>query len=77
MCYVDKFSLIVDVLPLVMTSNPLYRMTILFFGLCGLDILQSVDTVSAEERKQLREWIYAQQILPDKTGVHTSSTTCD
>ena len=22
MCYVDKFSLIVDVLPLVMTSNP-------------------------------------------------------
>ena len=48
-------------------------MTVLFFGLCGLDILQSVETVPAEEREQLREWIYAQQVLPDRTGAHTST----
>ena len=42
-------------------------MTLLFFALSGLDLLGSLDDiVSAEEKKNIIEWIYAQQILPDK-----------
>lgn len=45
------------------------RMTILFFGVCGLDILNALDTIQPNERDQIIEWIYAQQVLPDKTGI--------
>ena len=39
-------------------------MTLLFFALSGLDVLDSLDIV-ADQRSEYIEWIYAQQILPD------------
>ena len=50
-------------------------MTILFFGVCGLDILNSLDVIRSYEREQIIEWIYAQQVLPDSTG-ETTETYC-
>ena len=49
-----------------------YRMTVLFFAVCGLDILNSLDAIRPYEREQIIEWIYAQQILPHTTGETTS-----
>lgn len=47
-------------------------MTILFFGLSGLDILGALDTLTEEDKQQMIDWIYAQQILPNesKTNLH-------
>ena len=39
-------------------------MTLLFFAVCGLDILNSLDAIPSYERDQIVEWVYAQQILP-------------
>ena len=42
-------------------------MTLLFFCLSGLDVLNSLETI--EDRKaEIIDWIYAQQILPDATN---------
>ena len=42
-------------------------MTVLFFALSGLDIMQSLE--STEEHKQdIINWIYAQQVLPTDSG---------
>ncbi len=46
-----------------------YRMTILMFGLSGLDLLSALDTVVPDSYKQeIIEWIYAQQVLPDRSN---------
>lgn len=42
------------------------RMTLLFFGLSGLDVLNALDSIPAEEKQEIVEWIYAMQVLPDK-----------
>lgn len=55
-------------LPLPLWPLPLPRMTLLFFGVCGLDILNSLDAIRPYEREQIIEWIYAQQILPHGSG---------
>ena len=40
------------------------RMTLLFFCLSGLDVLDAVD-FQTERKSEIIDWIYAQQILPD------------
>ena len=55
---------------------PTLRVTVLFFGLCGLDILNSIGMVPSHEREQIIEWIYAQQVLPDKSGLKVFIFTC-
>ncbi len=49
------------------------RMTLLYFALSGLDLLNTLDsTVLEDERRQIVDWIYAQQVLPDRSapGIH-------
>jgi len=43
-------------------------MTLLFFAVSGLDILDSLGILSAEEKEEIVEWIYAQQIPPAEDG---------
>ena len=40
-------------------------MTILFFCLSGLDILDNISVIDSERRADIIEWIYSHQILPD------------
>ena len=42
-------------------------MTVAFFALSGLDILDAIDVLK-EERKEIIDWIYSLQVLPDSTG---------
>ena len=46
-------------------------MTILYFGLSGLDVLNALDSISAKEKQEMIEWIYAMQLLPDKDNPGT------
>lgn len=71
--HVQYFKRVLAVLPSSAASLDTSRMTLLFFALSGLDVLQALDSISAEEQKQMVEWIYAQQVLPDKSnpdGMH-------
>ncbi len=43
-------------------------MTLLFFAVSGLDLLDCLDSVSAEDKESIIEWIYSQQILPAADG---------
>ena len=42
-------------------------MTVLFFSLSGLDIMDALE-LNDETKENILNWIYAQQILPDEDG---------
>ena len=44
------------------------RMTIAFFAISGLDMLNSLDTIDST-KASIVEWIYAFQVLPDVSGM--------
>ena len=43
-------------------------MTLVFFAVSGLDLLGALETLSAKEKEEVVNWIYAQQILPGEDG---------
>jgi len=43
-------------------------MTVAFFAISGLDMLNALDTVESE-KADIIEWIYALQVLPDASGM--------
>ena len=45
-----------------------FRMTVLFFALSGLDLMDALN-LSDENKKDIINWIYAQQILPNDDGI--------
>ena len=45
-----------------------YRMTIAFFAISGLDMLNALDAVDSV-KADIIEWIYAFQVLPDVSGM--------
>ncbi|XP_076066537.1 geranylgeranyl transferase type-1 subunit beta [Oratosquilla oratoria] len=61
-----------QVLPSSLTSFDTSRMTVLFFALSGLDLMETVEDISSAERKQIIDWIYTLQILPQE-GQYESS----
>lgn len=63
--HVQFFKRTLNVLPSACQSLDASRMTLLFFAVSGLDVLNALDSVSTEERQHIIEWVYAQQILPD------------
>jgi len=44
-----------------------HRMTVAFFAISGLDMLNALDTIDGV-KANIIEWIYAFQILPDVRG---------
>lgn len=44
-------------------------MTLAFFGISGLDILNELDTFSNDTKNELIDWIYSLQIVVDKGGM--------
>lgn len=51
----------------VFSLSLFHRMTILFFCLSGLDILDNISVIDSERRAEIIEWIYSHQILPDQS----------
>ena len=44
-----------------------FRMTIAFFALSGLDLLNALESIE-KQKNHIIEWIYSLQILPNKDG---------
>lgn len=41
------------------------RVTIAFFAVCGLDILDSLDLLPEDRKQQVIDWVYRHQVAPD------------
>ncbi|XP_064390160.1 geranylgeranyl transferase type-1 subunit beta-like [Halichondria panicea] len=65
---------IMGVLPTETQGLDTSRMTILFFGVSGLDVLDGLSEVSCQDKADMVDWIYAQQILPNKS--HSNLYQC-
>lgn len=48
----------------IYVSSSRSRPTILFFMISGLDMLGALDTLGVEEKSQICDWIYTQQVTP-------------
>ena len=44
------------------------RVTILFFAVCGLDVLDAIDVISGI-KEDIISWLYSQQVLPTNKGI--------
>lgn len=42
----------------------IYRVTIAFFAVCGLDVLGCLDLLSDKKRQEICDWIYRHQVVP-------------
>ena len=43
-------------------------MTVAFFAISGLDMLNALDAIEKEKNDIIR-WVYSMQVLPDETGI--------
>ncbi|WAR28678.1 PGTB1-like protein [Mya arenaria] len=71
--HVKFFVRCLQVLPGRYSSLDTSRMTIAFFALSGLDMLDALRVVE-KEKSSMIEWIYSLQVLPNKEG--SNSTLC-
>lgn len=46
----------------------IFRLSIAFFAISGLDVLNSLNSLSTKMTKDLIEWIYSLQIVPESEG---------
>uniref|UniRef100_A0A1L8DU25 Geranylgeranyl transferase type-1 subunit beta n=1 Tax=Nyssomyia neivai TaxID=330878 RepID=A0A1L8DU25_9DIPT len=53
-----------NLLPARLASHDSTRVTIAFFAVCGLDILDSLELLAQTQRQNIIEWIYRYQVVP-------------
>ncbi|KAI9583917.1 geranylgeranyl transferase type-1 subunit beta [Glossina fuscipes] len=58
------FMRFLDVLPANLASHDCTRGTIVFFAVCGLDVLNSLDLITEARRKHIIDWIYGNLVTP-------------
>ncbi|KAL3226323.1 hypothetical protein MRX96_004422 [Rhipicephalus microplus] len=62
--HVKFFQRCLNVLPSAMSSLDEMRMTVAYFAVSGLDLLNALDTI--ENKEDIVQWIYSHQVLPNK-----------
>ncbi|KAJ3450628.1 geranylgeranyl transferase type-1 subunit beta [Anaeramoeba flamelloides] len=71
--HIEYFNLYLNMLPQPIQSMESNRMTILYFAISGLDMLGATDRIKS---KEVIEWVYAQQIVPDSKDENKLSENC-
>ncbi|XP_002732865.1 geranylgeranyl transferase type-1 subunit beta-like [Saccoglossus kowalevskii] len=69
--HVKFFRRCLNVLPEQYSSLDTNRLTIAFFALSGLDVLDALDVIE-KEKESIIDWIYSLQVLPDDTNKNIS-----
>lgn len=62
------FVRFLKLLPGRLSSHDSTRVTIAFFAVCGLDVLDRLHLLSDEAKKEIIEWIYSYQVVPSESG---------
>lgn len=67
--HIKFFQRCLNVLPSAMSTLDEMRMTVAYFAVSGLDLLNALDTI--ENKEHVIEWIYSHQVLPnnDRTNL--------
>ncbi|XP_064474603.1 geranylgeranyl transferase type-1 subunit beta-like [Ornithodoros turicata] len=68
--HIKFFQRCLKVLPSASVSMDEMRMTIAYFAISGLDLLNALDTL--EDKEDIIEWIYSLQVLPSPDGSNLS-----
>lgn len=58
------FSRFLNLLPHRLSCHDSTRATIAFFAISGIDVLDQLDLLSEEAKKNIIEWIYSLQVIP-------------
>ncbi|KAG9302299.1 hypothetical protein G9A89_008790 [Geosiphon pyriformis] len=75
--HVAYFKMCLELLPEAYQSLDTLRMTLAYFCLSGLELLNALDTSFTKERRRgWIDWIYAQQILPDSNNPALNEKIC-
>jgi len=71
------FARFLEVLPASMGSQDSSRVTIAFFSVSGMDILDKLDLLSGERKDEIIDWVYSLQFVsenyPERAGIMGSS----
>lgn len=74
--HVKYFQRFLHLLPARLSSYDSTRLTIAFFAISGLDVLNALDVLDGEKRKHIIDWIYRLQVLPDGSERSESWRRC-
>ncbi|XP_055713157.1 geranylgeranyl transferase type-1 subunit beta [Phlebotomus papatasi] len=58
------FARFLNILPARLASHDSTRVTIAFFAVSGLDVLDSLDLLTPSQRQNIINWIYSYQVIP-------------
>lgn len=58
------FSRFLNLLPHRLSCHDSTRATIAFFSVSGIDVLDSLDLISEDSKKNIIDWIYSLQVVP-------------
>jgi geranylgeranyl transferase type-1 subunit beta len=63
--HIKYFQRFLNLLPARLFSYDSTRLTIAFFSISGLDILNALDVLDEEKKEHIIDWIYRLQVVPD------------
>jgi geranylgeranyl transferase type-1 subunit beta len=63
--HVKYFQRFLNVLPACLSSYDSTRLTMAFFAISGLDILNALDVLDDKKKEHIIDWIYRLQVVPD------------
>ncbi|KAF4524457.1 hypothetical protein B566_EDAN011880, partial [Ephemera danica] len=63
--HAQYFRRYLQLMPSQAASQDCQRLTIAFFSISGLDVLNRLDLLNESEKKDIIEWVYRLQVLPD------------
>jgi len=66
--HIKYFQRFLNVLPACLSSYDTTRLTMAFFAISGLDILNALDVLDDEKKERIIGWIYRLQVVPDASG---------
>jgi prenyltransferase beta subunit len=63
--HIKYFQRFLSLLPASLVSYDSTRLTIAFFAISGLDILNALDVLDDKKKEHIIDWIYRLQVVPD------------
>jgi geranylgeranyl transferase type-1 subunit beta len=63
--HIKYFQRFLNMLPASLSSYDATRLTVAFFAISGLDILNALDVLDGKKKGHIIDWIYRLQVVPD------------
>jgi geranylgeranyl transferase type-1 subunit beta len=63
--HVKYFQRFLNILPACLASYDSTRLTMAFFAISGLDILNALNVLDDKKKERIVDWIYRLQVVPD------------